>query len=312
MGLGAQAKAALGKIFTNAGPRPQRARLCVSCNGIIGAQDEECPHCHVRQTVARKAVRAVRVAMPGPVSTTTILLASYVILHLIPVLFFSETASFTKSGYLIDGDSTRRVIANAHVLMGANNDHLLADGQWWRLVTATFLHIGLMHIVFNGYALFVLGRPTEGLYGWGWFISMYLVSGVIGNVLSWQMGGFAGGLQAGASGSIFGLIGIGIVHCWRHRWANRAMLRMLLMWGGLSLGFGFFIGADNWAHVGGLVSGGAMAWLMPAERVCHRKYRWLARTAGAISVVVIVVSFGFALDSALEFIEVMRSVGLSN
>jgi len=317
--MGPQAKAVLEKLWRSDQPRAQRARLCVACNGIIGVDDEVCPHCNTRQTTARKAVRAVRVAMPGTVSVTNALLAVIVVAHLIPVLFMSRTlldpgAFLTKGSgaimYLFHsetgehtfvkevrvGDSYRprdtTFLVNAPVLMGANHGPLNEQGEVWRLITAMFLHGGLMHLFFNGYALFVLGRPTEGLYGWGWMLTMYTAAGIGGNLVSWVGGVFAfPAVQLGASGAIFGLIGMGIVHCWRHRWVNQALLRNLLMWAGLSLAFGFVIGADNWAHVGGLVVGAGLAWLLPAEKVTKRgPMQTLGNVLGVFSIGLIAIS----------------------
>lgn len=304
MGIGPQLRGILKNLFPK-GPRSQRSRLCVQCDRIVGVADDECPHCGTKQTAVRKAIRAATDLAPNAPTATWLLLLGYAILHILPALALDNTGTFDGVRYIVSGDDTRQLVANAHVLMGANNDILLELGQFWRLLTATFLHIGLMHIVFNGYALWVLGRPTEELYGWGWFLSMYVVAGVVANGISWQLGGFPG-IQAGASGSIFGLIGIGIVHCWRHRWANRAMLRMLVIWAAMGLVFGATMGADNWAHAGGLVTGAALAWLMPAERVTKRKFRLAGTIAGVVTVVAVFVCFVFAMDQASEFLEFLR------
>ena len=304
MGIGSQLRGALNSLFPK-GPRSQRSRLCVQCNRIVGVGDGECSFCGTKQTAARKAMRAATDLVPNAPTATWLLLLGYGILHILPALALDNTGTFDGLRYILSGDETRQLVANAHVLMGANNNVLLEHGQYWRLLTATFLHIGGMHIVFNGYALWILGRPTEKLYGWGWFLSMYVVAGVVANGISWQLGGFPG-IQAGASGSIFGLIGIGIVHCWRHRWANRDMLRMLLIWAALGMVFGATMGADNWAHGGGLVTGAALAWLMPAERVTHRKYRLAATVAGILTLVSVLVCFVFAIDQASEFLELLR------
>jgi rhomboid protease GluP len=277
-------------------------------------------------------IRAVSVGMPGKLSVTSVLLGLYVLLQVLPIAVFPNVVK-TAGEYVTQGDSNRYLllhendkniygldmtgkrrfpvapglfIVDTHILMGANHGPLLEQGQYWRLITATFLHLGLMHLLFNGYALFVLGRPTEGLYGWGWFLGLYLASGIGGNLVSWAAGVFDyPNLQLGASGAIFGLIGVGIVHCWRHRWVNRALLNTLLLWGGLSLAMGFFIGADNWAHVGGLLTGAGLAWLLPAERVTRREYTKLGNTVGMVSALLILISVGFAAASAVELVAVI-------
>jgi rhomboid protease GluP len=289
------AVAHLNALFKHLIPKKSArgSRLCVACNKLLGVDDTECPYCGVLQTSARKAARVMGDALPSGMGATHALLGVMVALFLIPVVAMGDVRDFNVMGYLMSGDH------RALMLMGANHGILLEAGQTWRLVTATFLHIGLMHIVFNGYALHILGNPLEELYGRGWYVTLYVVTGVVGNVVSWSGHGiqFA---NAGASGSIFGLIGIGIVHCWRHRWANRQLLRLLVTWAIFGLVFGVIIGADNHAHVGGLVSGGALAWLLPSEKVTQKNARMLGNALGVATAIGVAVCFILAVMAAPE------------
>jgi membrane associated rhomboid family serine protease len=82
----------------------------------------------------------------------------------------------------------------------------IADGQYYRLITAMFVHYGLLHIAFNMYALWILGRPLEALFGRLRFLGIYLVCGIGGNVAVYL---FAPGVEsAGASTAIFGLFAV--------------------------------------------------------------------------------------------------------
>lgn len=141
---------------------------------------------------------------------------------------------------------------------GANWAPLTLGGQWWRLLTCTFLHIGLMHIAFNMWCLWDLGGLCESLYGHWTFAAVYLICGIGGSLASvtWN-----GSPSAGASGAIFGLAGALIASFYLGefslpRTAVMATGRSVVIFVGYNLVFGYFAGfVDNYAHVGGLVTG---------------------------------------------------------
>jgi rhomboid protease GluP len=142
---------------------------------------------------------------------------------------------------------------------GANFGALTLQGQWWRLVTAMFVHIGIVHLALNMWALWNLGMLAEYLYGPKTFLALYLLSGVAASVVSVGRNPLI--VSAGASGAIFGLAGaliatlyLGKLPTPRH--ALRTSLISLVVFAGYNLAYGFLKGGiDNGAHVGGLVSG---------------------------------------------------------
>lgn len=147
--------------------------------------------------------------------------------------------------------------------MGANDPALFWSGQYWRLLSSIFLHIGLVHLLFNGWALLQLGGLFEVALGSGKMLATFLITGLIASFVSilWLgRSGQPGALSAGASGAIFGLLGALISFLLRHRdrllpWA-RSLLSQLLFWAGANLVLGFTLpGIDNSAHLAGLVSG---------------------------------------------------------
>lgn len=131
-------------------------------------------------------------------------------------------------------------------------------GQWWRLVTAMFLHIGLLHLLFNGWALYQLGALFEMMFGTQRFLIVYVVAGIVASFASVL---FTRSLAAGASGAIFGILGALIVAIRRSpRWRNeswtKGLVQQLLFWAGLNIFLGFsYPGIDNAAHLGGFVTG---------------------------------------------------------
>jgi rhomboid protease GluP len=141
---------------------------------------------------------------------------------------------------------------------GANFGPYTLGGQEWRLLSCTFLHIGLMHIFFNMWCLWDLGSMCEDLFGHATFAAVYLISGVGASLASvwWR----PVGVSAGASGAIFGIVGALIASHYLGEFsaplfAVRARLRSVLVFAGYALIFGAMSGrTDNAAHVGGLVT----------------------------------------------------------
>lgn len=140
----------------------------------------------------------------------------------------------------------------------------IADGQLWRLVTPMFLHLpfngstfSLLHIGFNSYVLYSYGPHVEQAFGTMRFLAMYLVAGFVASAASYTFGA-CGTPSLGASGAIFGVVGILIVYLYRRRTSAilAGYLRSLMIFVVLNLVIGFTIaGIDNFAHIGGLVGG---------------------------------------------------------
>ncbi|MCW6679210.1 rhomboid family intramembrane serine protease [Anaerococcus sp. NML200574] len=95
------------------------------------------------------------------------------------------------------------------IRFGANSKILVGEGDWWRLFTASFIHIGFFHIMFNMYFLYNIGPIFERLYGSVGFLIIYLVCGIFGNLVSYAFGDVYT-VSAGASTSLYGLLGIAI------------------------------------------------------------------------------------------------------
>ena len=186
---------------------------------------------------------------------------TYVLLGVNVAVFLAMTVFGALNGLGLNGSQDFRVL----VIFGAMQNQLIAQGEFYRLLTSMFLHIGLIHLAFNSYALFILGQDVERLYGSARFLLIYFLSGLGGSLASFVLG--AGGISAGASGAIFGLIGTEIAFFYLHRQTfgqrGQAQLRSLLMLAGINLVFGFTIpGINNLAHMGGLLFGLALGWIL--------------------------------------------------
>ena len=126
----------------------------------------------------------------------------------------------------------------------------LHNGGWWRLVTTMFLHASVLHIAFNMFALWFIGRPVEQYLGTARYIGLYLVSGLAGSAGALVQ---TPGVTVGASGAIFGILGAMLIIEWQvtGRLAGNAMTLIVI-----NLAFSFAIPGISWGgHVGGLIGG---------------------------------------------------------
>lgn len=133
--------------------------------------------------------------------------------------------------------------------------------EWWRLITAAFLHAGIAHIAFNMFALWQMGSALEQMVGPSRFLTLYFVSAIGGSVFSY-LGLDPTGASVGASGAIFGLLAAFIVV----GLALRLNVTSALMWLGINILISFTGNIDWRAHFGGLAIGALFAWLFVQRR----------------------------------------------
>lgn len=140
------------------------------------------------------------------------------------------------------------------IKFGALQRDLVLSGDYYRLITAGFLHIGLIHLLLNMYALYIIGPQIESFYGRFKFIVIYLFSLLTGSLLSIS---FLSGIGAGASGAIFGLLGSLLYFGYHYRiYLGNVIKSQIIPIIILNLLIGFSIsGIDNAAHIGGLIGG---------------------------------------------------------
>lgn len=140
------------------------------------------------------------------------------------------------------------------IYFGANVKELIQAGEYYRLITSAFLHIGLLHLLCNMYCLYIVGSQIESFYGKFKYICIYLFSAICGSLLSMAM---PSSISAGASGAIFGLFGSLLYFGYHYRvYLGTVIKSQLIPLILLNLGLGFVVPRiDNAAHIGGLIGG---------------------------------------------------------
>jgi rhomboid protease GluP len=262
-------------------------RMCPNCRAFITTHDKVCPYCN-----EKVGPRAVERRDPGAIMGGFIPHARFVTMIILTINFglylatvvFSERAG--QGGFMgVDGQTLLAFGAKYRLA-------ILNYGQWWRLVTAGFLHGGLLHIGMNSWVLFDLGAQVEEVYGASRLIVVYFLATVFGFLLSTF---WTSALSVGASAGIMGLIGAMIalgVHN-RHSSAGTAVRGMYVRWAVYILIFGMLPGLhiDNAAHIGGLAAGFGAAYLAGTPRIGTAVSERLWRGAAAACVVITAASF---------------------
>ncbi|MBS7566028.1 rhomboid family intramembrane serine protease [Mucilaginibacter sp. Bleaf8] len=174
---------------------------------------------------------------------------------------------------------------------GANFRPYILDGQWWRLFTNMFLHIGILHLVINMYALVYIGLMLEPYLGKLRFAVAYVLAGIAGSVLSVYWHPLT--LSAGASGAIFGMYGVFLSLLTTnviHKAVRNALFSSIVIFVVLNLGIGIRGGIDNAAHIGGLIGGIIVGYIFYPSLI-KPKLTWLKYiTAGTAMILILVVS----------------------
>ena len=139
---------------------------------------------------------------------------------------------------------------------GGNLKSAILNHEFYRLITCAFLHASIIHILFNMYALFILGNELETYIGKVKFVIVYLISAICGSLLSSILSA-SNVVSVGASGAIFGLMGSLVYFGYHYRlYLNTVLKTQIFPLIILNLALGFMDSSiDNWAHIGGLVGG---------------------------------------------------------
>jgi rhomboid protease GluP len=231
--------------------------MCPHCRAFITTDDKVCPYCDAQVGPRSVDVRSPRDLLGGAIPharfTTTVILTINIGLY-IACMLFSMRGGNEGAFMNLDGGTL--------LAFGAKHGALIFhEREYWRLITAGFLHGGMLHILMNSWVLFDLGAQVEEVFGTSRMIPIYFVSTVAGFLAStfWS----PNVPSVGASAGIFGLMGAMIAFGMKHRSAlGDATRSMYIRWAMFMLVIGLFgFQIDNAAHIGGLAGGFAVAWI---------------------------------------------------
>jgi rhomboid protease GluP len=267
-------------------------RMCPHCRAFITTKDRVCPYCNepVAPPAAQRdeGVRVLGGQIPHFRFNTSIILLINVGMYLATAMYSSQRRGNSQSFLSLDPYTL--------IYFGANwiGDRFipgLHDGQWWRLVTAGFLHGGIIHIGMNCWVLFDLGAQVEEVYGAARMMVAYFVATVCGFYVSAFVGHQP--LSVGASAGLMGLIGAMIAFGVQHRSGiGREIRTMYVRWAIYILAMGLVMRmTDNWAHVGGLAGGFAVAYVAGTPGRIGSPVEMVWRVASAIAILLTGLSF---------------------
>jgi rhomboid protease GluP len=273
--------------------------VCASCGSLVGVNDETCYSCGRRNPGLWGFGPMLR-AFGNDLGFVTLVVygcsALYILSLVLTVMFGGNIMGSGNPLTMVspDGLSLR--------LLGASGaSPVYGFGFYWTVLSASWLHGGVLHILFNMLWVRQLGPATADIYGPGRMVIIYILAGATGFILTSTMGvvmpdiPFLGGstVTVGASASIFGLLGA-LVHYGRR--GGSSMIRSEAMGYATTLFvMGFIIpGVDNYAHAGGFIGGYVVSkWLDPLkpERMDHLVGATICIAASGIAVLLTVVQF---------------------
>jgi rhomboid protease GluP len=229
--------------------------MCPNCRAFITSDDKICPYCQ-----AQVGERAVDRSAPSDVLGGLIPHQRFVTMLILLIntgLYLATMLRTQQQGGSGFGDPSMQTLVD----FGAKYaPYIFYRGEWWRLITAGYLHGGLLHILMNSWVLFDLGPQVNQAYGTPRFLSIYFLSSVTGYLASLY---WSPSVSIGASAALTGLIGAMIAFGTRERSAfGAALRRQYIQWMIYLVIFGLVIpNVDNAAHVGGFAGGFVVAYL---------------------------------------------------
>jgi rhomboid protease GluP len=257
----------------------EKRRMCPNCRAFISVDDKVCPYCDTRLSAPaierREGTDALGGLIPSARFTTVVLLLVNFGLYAACTLYSMRGGA---EGLVtnIDGQTLYQ--------FGAKETRSILNGQWWRLITAGYLHGGILHILMNSWIIFDLGAQVEEVFGTPRYLVIYTIA-TIGGFLASMF--WSPALSVGASAGLFGLIGAMIVAGMRTKTpmgsAIRAHYTQWAIWG-LAIGLMGFR-TDNAAHLGGLAAGFVVAWIAGEPKLYQNWTETLWRAAAIFCVI---------------------------
>src|SRR5437773_10871890 len=276
--------------FFGGGDQQQRPKICPACGALVGISATRCHECgaSMRFSIAAvsKGLSRILGDHDAPV-TSALLIANFLMLG---VSWIAYDAVGKGGGFTI----LWGLIGEPQYRLGASyGPPIFYANEWWRLVTAMFLHGGLIHIGFNMMSLMQLGPALEEVYGSARYLFIYAFTGAFGFLVSAWFGNFS----LGASGALLGLVGVMLAITTRRGGTYMRDLRSRLVSSVVILfilGFSG-VGIDNYAHFAGLVAGFGLGKLFADRQPMNSRERRTAYALGWLAGLAVVASFAFMI-----------------
>lgn len=275
-----------GGMFRRGEKRPQ---LCPACGALVGINATRCHQCGTNLRFGLAAwSKGLSEFFGGHAPVTTAILIANVVMFaatLIGTMKAGEGSGFSML-WSVDGATSYR--------LGASFGPAIFSGhEWYRLVTAMFLHGGLLHIGFNMMVLLDLGPVVEEIYGSARYLFLYIMMGAVSFVFS----ALAGHFSLGASGAILGLVGLLLaVTTRRGGMQMKEMRSRLISWVVTIFAIGFLfrgLQTDNWAHFGGLAAGFLLGKIFDDRQPLVGPERTRAYALGWLAGLITIACFAF-------------------
>jgi len=278
--------------------------MCPDCRTLVQRRESHCPSCGASMSAVPSGGigRLIAHLLPGRGTVTVFLITANVALSLLILMLWGTGTGGGLMGILSPP-------WYALYLFGSNYHEAVLHGEIWRLITSNYLHGGLLHLLFNCYALSVLGPLVEQSFGARKYFLIYATTGVCAMFVSAEIR--QQGSSVGASGALFGLFGFAITYGYFRggrsgRFVAEQLMRSLVY----SAVMLFMPGIDNLAHLGGLVAGAGLGLVIPAGEPRSRLGDLALRLATWTAVL---ATLGAFLAAGLHYganVEMLRQAGV--
>lgn len=238
------------RFFVNADTHRKRALLCPACRKLVSADESRCPYCGLSAPGARWKHTFLTLGFSSSQQVINAIIGVNALMYLLSLVLSSRGLRLTANPLtFLSPDSQGLLVLGATGAIPIDRFH-----HWWTLVSASYLHGGLLHIMFNMLALRQISPLVISEYGTHRMIAIYTLSGVCGFLISYLAGI---NFTIGASAAVCGLIGAALYYGKsRGGLYGQTIYRQV---GGWAMGivlFGLIIpGINNWAHGGGMMAG---------------------------------------------------------
>jgi len=272
--------------------KQQYSLLCPNCRKLIGSDERVCPYCGSSSPASPWKRGITKFLSPATADIVSLITYTNVFMYVLSMLFSQAQISLSANPLNFLSPSSQ-----AMLLLGATGTIPIDQfHRWWTLLSANYLHGGILHIFFNMMILRQLGPAVLREYGVSRMIIIYTAGGLIGYVVSYMAGVR---FTIGASAAVCGLIGA-LLYYGKSRGGSygQALYKEIFGWV-VTLGiFGLIVpGINNWGHGGGIAGGIAVAWLL--GYVEKKKENILHKTAAGICIIATLLILIYAIFTAI-------------